>query len=67
MNIAVTGEGKTDYGIKEYGSMTWKWGPIAYYIKKIANEQGVEVALSPISREDIRDFRLQLIIFTLKR
>lgn len=59
MEIALTGEGKTDYGMQEYGSTSWKWGPIAYYIKNIAQRNNVDVNLSPITREEIKGFKLQ--------
>ena len=59
MEIAVTGEGKTDYGMREYGCPTWKWGPIATYIRKVADKNDVSISLTPISREDISKIKIQ--------
>ena len=61
MEIAITGEGKTDYGILVYETNTWKWkwGPIAAYIQKIADKNSVPVTLHPITRKDITELRLQ--------
>ncbi len=59
VDIALTGEGKTDYGYKEYGSNEWKWGPIASYIKSIAAKNDIVVNLYPIAREEIKGFKLQ--------
>ncbi|WP_408071438.1 hypothetical protein [Butyrivibrio sp. JL13D10] len=60
--IAVTGEGKTDYGISEYNKKKaieeWKWGPIADYIRKIADEKGKDIELVPIDRRDVDKVRL---------
>lgn len=59
MEIAVTGEGKNDYGMREYGCPTWKWGPIATYIRKVADKNDVSISLTPISREDISKIKIQ--------
>lgn len=61
MRIAVTGEGPTDYGRREYaaGQWEWKWGPIAIYLKRIAALNNVEIELIPIERERVQEHRLQ--------
>lgn len=59
MKIAVTGEGVTDYGEKEYGTDKWKWGPVAVYLIRIAQKKGVNVELHPIPREQIESLKLQ--------
>lgn len=59
MKIAVTGEGVTDYGAKEYGTTEWKWGPVAIYLTRIAEQNNVEVELYPIPREQVDNLRLQ--------
>lgn len=62
MEIAVTGEGKTDYGCFVYDKKKcankWQWGPIAIYIKKIAEERNVDISLVPIERETIKKYSL---------
>lgn len=59
MIIAVTGEGKTDFGIQEYGTTKWKWGPIEVYLRKIAQEEGVDISLEAIPRQDVEGVHLQ--------
>lgn len=59
MKIAITGEGNTDYGKREYGTAKWLQGPAIVYAENVAKEQGVDVQLLPIEKEDIKKVRLQ--------
>lgn len=45
MKIAITGEGKTDFGQKEYSTGKWLPGPAIVYAENIAKEKGVEVEI----------------------
>ena len=57
MNIAVTGEGATDYGTGT--QLEWNWGPVAVYLKRIADDNKVDIELSPIHKKDVERIRLQ--------
>ncbi|MCI9411356.1 MAG: DUF4276 family protein [Eubacterium sp.] len=59
MKIAITGEGNTDYGKKEYGTGKWLPGPAIIYVEKIAKEQGMNVELLPIEKQDVMKVRVQ--------
>ncbi len=59
MRIAVTGEGPTDYGRREFKTGKWEWGPVAAYIHNIAKSEGKNVELQPITREEIKSLKLQ--------
>lgn len=59
MKVAITGEGPTDYGAKDYESGQWEWGPVAVYVEKIAADEGKPVELYPIERKDIENMKLQ--------
>lgn len=39
MKIAITGEGKTDFGQKEYSTGKWLPGPAIVYAENIAKEK----------------------------
>ena len=54
MKIAITGEGKTDFGQKEYSTGKWLPGPAIVYAENIAKEKGVEVEFIPIEKEDVK-------------
>jgi len=58
MKIAFTGEGSTDYG-KRGSQGVWEFGPAAVYIRNIAQEQGIEIALEVVEKEKIGKVRLQ--------
>ena len=47
MKIAITGEGKTDFGQKEYSTGKWLPGPAIVYAENIAKEKGAEVEFIP--------------------
>ena len=59
MKIAITGEGKTDFGQKEYSTGKWLPGPAIVYAENIAKEKGVEVEFIPIEKEDVKKVKLQ--------
>ena len=59
MKIAVTGEGKTDYGYLDYNSREWKWGPVGIYITRISAEKDRKIELIPIPRNEVDKIRLQ--------
>ncbi|MBR5128015.1 MAG: DUF4276 family protein [Roseburia sp.] len=59
MRIGVTGEGPTDYGRYDFKTGNWEWGPVAAYIKAIANRKGKDIELNPIEREEVQRFKLQ--------
>ena len=59
MKIAITGEGKTDFGQKEYSTGKWLPGPAIVYAEIIAKEKGVEVEFIPIEKEDVKKVKLQ--------
>ena len=50
MKIAITGEGKTDFGQKEYSTGKWLPGPAIVYAENIAKEKGAEVEFIPIEK-----------------
>ena len=39
MDIAVTGEGVTDYGKKKFGQDEWEDGPVQVYLYRIARDK----------------------------
>lgn len=41
MDIAVTGEGVTDYGKKKFGQDGWEEGTVQVYLNRIAENNGV--------------------------
>ena len=43
MKIAITGEGKTDFGQKEYSTGKWLPGPAIVYAENIAKEKGTDI------------------------
>lgn len=45
MKIAITGEGKTDFGQKEYSTGKWLPGPAIVYAENIAKEKGWKLNL----------------------
>ena len=49
MKIAITGEGKTDFGQKEYSTGKWLPGPAIVYAENIAKEKGAEVKFRPFN------------------
>ena len=59
MKIAITGEGKTDFGQKEYSTGKWLQGPAIVYAENIAKEKGVEVEFIPMEKEDVKKVKLQ--------
>lgn len=59
MKIAITGEGTTDYGKREYGTGEWLPGPAIVYAENIAKEQRLDVQFAPIEKEDIKKVKLQ--------
>ena len=60
MNIAVTGEGSTDYGKAVYGSPgQWKEGPVQVYLRKIAAEEGIGIDLDMVDRAELTKVKLQ--------
>ena len=59
MKIAITGEGKTDFGQKEYSTGKWLPGPAIVYAENIEKEKGVEVEFIPIEKEDVKKVKLQ--------
>lgn len=59
MKIAITGEGNTDYGKRDYSTKKWLSGPAMIYAENIAKEQGMKVELFPIEKEDVKRVKLQ--------
>lgn len=60
ITIAVTGEGSTDYGKRDYNSKQWLWGPVKEYILNISKScEDIEIELTPIEREDVEKRKLQ--------
>ena len=59
MNIAVTGEGVTDYGQQVFGEDKWEEGPVQVYLKRIADNYKINVNINPIDRRDVERVRLQ--------
>lgn len=59
MDIAVTGEGVTDYGKKKFGQDGWDEGPVQVYLNRIAEDNGVDVRLGMIERADVERIQLQ--------
>lgn len=60
MIIALTGEGPTDYGQKEWGTNNWLEGPVQKYVRKIANKNGVlDLKFVVLEREDVQKVKLQ--------
>lgn len=58
--VLVTGEGKTDYGCKDYASGNWNWGPIYCYIQNcLSEEQKQRLQFEAVEREDVDRIRLQ--------
>ena len=57
--IAITGEGSTDYGKKDYRSGEWLPGPAIIYADNIVKEQKKEVEFVPIEREEVGKIKLQ--------
>ena len=59
MKIAITGEGKTDFGQKEYSTGKWLPGPAIVYAENIAKEKGAEVEFIPIEKEDVKKVKFK--------
>lgn len=59
MDIAVTGEGVTDYGKKKFGQDEWEDGPVQVYLYRIARDNGVDVRLGMIERAEVEKIQLQ--------
>ena len=55
MRIAVTGEGPTDYGKVDYGNPGhWIDGPVQVYLRRIAEEQNIELDFEMIERAEVQ-------------
>lgn len=52
VDIAITGEGPTDYGTREFGGK-WLWGPVGVYISKISGQVGKNINLVPVERKEV--------------
>lgn len=60
MQIAVTGEGHTDYGQRDYYTNQWLDGPIQGYMKKIADRVSQEpLEFHVLEKEDVRRVKVQ--------
>ena len=60
MRIAVTGEGSTDYGKVDYGNPGhWIDGPVQVYLRRIAEEQNIELDFEMIERAEVQKIKLQ--------
>lgn len=60
MRIAVTGEGPTDYGKVDYGNPGhWIDGPVHVYLRRIAEEQNIELDFEMIERAEVQKIKLQ--------
>lgn len=60
MRIAVTGEGPTDYGKVDYGNPGhWIDGPVQVYLRRIAEEQNIELDFEMIERAEVQKIKLQ--------
>lgn len=60
MRIAVTGEGPTDYGKRDYDTGKWIEGPLQKYAKKIAEKVlAEEVELCVLEKESVKNIRIQ--------
>lgn len=57
--IAITGEGSTDYGKKDYRTEKWLPGPAILYADNIVKEQKKEVEFVPIERKEVEKIKLQ--------
>lgn len=55
--IAVTGEGSTDYGTKEFGG-AWLWGPVGVYLSRLSEKMNKYADLVPIERKEVESFHL---------
>ena len=72
MKIAITGEGKTDFGQKEYSTGKWLPGPAIVYAENIAKEKGAEYLhnmlreIDPKSAEDIHANNIKRVIRALE-
>ena len=58
MNIAVTGEGVTDYGQQVFGEDKWEEGPVQVYLKRIADNYKINVNIK-------KDIAMEYIIVML--
>lgn len=62
--VAVTGEGPTDYGCrifdKRSGQYQWQWGPVIEILEKCrkAAENETEVEWVPVEKEEIKKIKL---------
>lgn len=56
--IAITGEGSTDYGKKDYRTEKWLPGPAILYADNIVKEQKKEVEFVPIERKEVEKIKL---------
>lgn len=60
MKIALTGEGPTDYGKKDYDTREWMEGPIQKYGRKIAqNYMNDVLGFQVLAKEDLRNIKVQ--------
>ena len=60
MQIAVTGEGHTDYGQRDYITKEWKDGPIQCYMREIAKKVTEEpIEFHVFEKEDVRRVKVQ--------
>ena len=60
MRIAVTGEGPTDYGKVDYGNPGhWIDDPVQVYLRRIAEEQKIELDFEMIERAEVQKIKLQ--------
>lgn len=57
IKIAMTGEGPTDYGIKEYGEVSW--GPAYWYARKLLETCEANIEFVFLDKHDVRNMRLQ--------
>lgn len=60
MRIALTGEGPTDYGKRDYNTKEWIEGPVQQYAYKIAKSvTGEKIEFQILEKEDIKKVRVQ--------
>lgn len=60
MRIALTGEGPTDYGKRDYNTKEWIEGPIQQYAHKIAKSVTEEkIEFQVLEKEEIKKVRVQ--------
>lgn len=60
MQIAVTGEGHTDYGQRDYVTKKWQEGPIQHYMRGIAKQVTEEpIEFFVFEKEDVRRVKVQ--------